>query len=108
VGDVRVAQQFINRDPGVRKADQKPAATGLGEPRQGTHLSMLRTTHPHGSEGASNPDSRDYRGFSRSPTPVSRDYPAFSARETLVSRDYPRFCTSSTPVSRDYRVKATW
>jgi len=26
--------------------------TGLGEPRQGTHLSMLRTTHPHRPEGA--------------------------------------------------------
>jgi len=76
VGDVRVAQQFINRDPGVRKADQKPAATGLGEPRQGTHLSMLRTTHPHGSEGA----------------------------PTTVSRDYPRFSTPTTPVSRDYQV----
>ena len=63
---MRVAQQFINRDPGVRKADQKPArrphevfdfaetpGTGLGEPRQGTHLSMLRTTHPRRSEGAS-------------------------------------------------------
>ncbi len=23
-----------------------PGSTGLGEPRQGTHLSMLRTTHP--------------------------------------------------------------
>ena len=62
---MRVAQQFINRDPGVRKADQKPArrphevfdfaetpGTGLGEPRQGTHLSMLRTTHPRHPEGA--------------------------------------------------------
>jgi len=42
----------MNRDPGVRKADQTPALTGLGEPRQGTHLSMLRTTHPPPSEGA--------------------------------------------------------
>ena len=51
-GHVRVAQQFINRDPGVHKADQMPALTGLGEPRQGTHLSMLRTTHPQSPEGA--------------------------------------------------------
>ena len=51
-GHVRVAQQFINRDPDVRKADQMPASTGLGEPRQGTHLSMLRTTHPRHPEGA--------------------------------------------------------
>jgi len=29
-----------------------PAATGLGKPRQGTHLSMLRTTHTRGLEGA--------------------------------------------------------
>jgi len=29
-----------------------PASTGLGEPRQGTHLSMLRTTHPRTPEGA--------------------------------------------------------
>ncbi len=29
-----------------------PSSTGLGEPRQGTHLSMLRTTHPRCSEGA--------------------------------------------------------
>ena len=51
-GHVRVAQQFIDRDPDVRKADQMPASTGLGEPRQGTHLSMLRTTHPRHPEGA--------------------------------------------------------
>src|SRR5256885_13785865 len=51
-GHVRVAQQFINRDPDVRKADQMPASTGLGEPRQGTHLSMLRTTPPRPPEGA--------------------------------------------------------
>ena len=52
-GHVRVAQQFINRDPDVRKADQMPGVTGPGEPRQGTHLSMLRTTHPRHPEGAS-------------------------------------------------------
>ena len=51
-GHVRVAQQTIVRDPGVRIADQKPAGTGLGKPRQGTHLSSLRTTHPRDPEGA--------------------------------------------------------
>jgi len=49
---MRVAQQFINRDPGVRKADHMPAGPGLGEPRQGTHLSMLRTTDTRDPEGA--------------------------------------------------------
>jgi hypothetical protein len=62
---VRVAQQSIVRDPGVRIADQKPARepheisdfagtpqTGLGKPRQGTHLSSLRTTHRRVPEGA--------------------------------------------------------
>jgi hypothetical protein len=29
-----------------------PAKTGLGKPRQGTHLSMLRTTHLRNPEGA--------------------------------------------------------
>ena len=29
-----------------------PASTGLGKPRQGTHLSSLRTTHPRDPEGA--------------------------------------------------------
>jgi len=29
-----------------------PAETGLGKPRQGTHLSSLRTTHPRDPEGA--------------------------------------------------------
>ncbi len=51
-GYVRVAQQSIVRDPGVRIADQKPAETGLGKPRQGTHLSSLRTTHRRVPEGA--------------------------------------------------------
>ncbi len=51
-GHVRVAQQFINRDPGVRKADHTPGLSGRGEPRQGTHLSMLRTTHPRDPKGA--------------------------------------------------------
>ena len=59
---VRVAQQTIVRDPGVRIADQMPAGepheiagtpdTGLGKPRQGTHLSSLRTTHRRVPEGA--------------------------------------------------------
>jgi len=62
---VRVAQQTIVRDPGVRIADQKPdrepheifdfagtPQTGLGKPRQGTHLRFLRTTHRRVPEGA--------------------------------------------------------
>jgi hypothetical protein len=61
-GHVRVAQQFINRDPGVRKVDQMPAVTGLGEPRQGTHLSMLRTTHPRCPEGALTPSPQRDEG----------------------------------------------
>jgi hypothetical protein len=66
-GHVRVAQQFINRDPGVRKADHTPGKSGLGEPRQGTHLSMLRTTHPHSLEGAFHlPARRGGRPASRS------------------------------------------
>ncbi len=53
-GRVRVlaAQQTEIRDPGVRIADHKPAQTGLGKPRQGTHLSSLRTTHRRVPEGA--------------------------------------------------------
>ena len=78
-GHVRVAQQFINRDPGVRKADQMPALTGLGEPRQGTHLSMLRTTHPPSSEGALHiPDRPDNPCISAAKTSDRRDDPAMS------------------------------
>jgi hypothetical protein len=73
-GHVRVAQQFINRDPGVRKADHTPGLSGLGEPRQGTHLSMLRTTHPQSPTGAFLGDSPDYRPLSTSISGVSPDY----------------------------------
>ncbi len=63
-----------------------PASTGLGEPRQGTHLSMLRTTHPRTPEGALPtqgalpPDSPDYLPFRPSKTPVSPDYPGVLGR----------------------------
>ena len=51
-----------------------PAVTGLGEPRQGTHLSMLRTTHIRGPEGVPGGDSPDYRGCSKVEKVVSPDY----------------------------------
>jgi hypothetical protein len=71
---MRVAQQFINRDPGVRKADHTPGLSGLGEPRQGTHLSMLRTTHPRDPEGAFAADSPDYGRCTGLKKGVSPDY----------------------------------
>src|SRR4029077_10520694 len=53
-----------------------PALTGLGEPRQGTHLSMLRTTHRRKSEGA-----LLRSGCARPPPP-----PPLSARPTPPPR----------------------
>lgn len=99
---MRVAQHSYERDPGVRKADQMPAqgppnvgsqVTGLGEPRQGTHLSMLRTTHPRCSEGALVSGIKDA---------VGRDYPVISGTRGAVSRDYPGFAGTKGTVSRDY------